>query len=324
MPYTQNARRQHGEVHFIQPQNQCSHVLTTRELWLPQLCGPLTLRICIGLRVIIGKNRENLRRSSLRRLVQTVVVPTHFLITIQVPDAICSHTYLLCQIAMAKRKKEKVERAKRKLALSHDNNKSKKSVFKKKQSKRRRSQQNKKSSEGTVQVNHLACCPLSNDEIEKLLKVHDMKYSESLRSQLQVSKNTVYRYIRRIKSSLTALLGTRGGHWKLKPEVEKQIGEATRSHNIKNFDAMAQTCQMLETERRRKAFKKESKRTSQRYFHFHHTYTLIITCISHLQSTSETEYFDCKGDGSNRGQETGLRRPAYIHNLRWMYSGSVL
>ena len=192
----------------------------------------------------------------MKRLVITVIVTPLTHLSSYPPD-MCTRT----QIVREKRKREKVERVKRKLSYG-DIESTKKSK------KMRRVHQKKKKTTKSARVNHdaCACCPLSNSEIEHVIKVHDMKYSEALRSQLQVGKNTVYRYIRRIKAGMQALLGKRGGQWKLKPEVERQIGEASRSHNIKNFDAVANQCMMLDAERRGKAFKKESKRTAQRYF----------------------------------------------------------
>ena len=46
--------------------------------------------------------------------------------------------------------------------------------------------------------------------------------------------------------------------------MEKQLGEATKNNNIENFDAMAEQCQILVSERKEEAHTKESARTSQR------------------------------------------------------------
>ena len=137
---------------------------------------------------------------------------------------------------------------------------------------------------------HLNDCPLSNAEIEHVLNVYDLKYHPSLQDRLKVSRNTIYRfvlltrqyhvliinrthttifynvdrYIRRVKQGLPPLTGKRGGQWKLQPEIEKQLGEATRCHNIKSFDGMVEEIQMIQSERHGCYYRKESKRTSQR------------------------------------------------------------
>ena len=41
---------------------------------------------------------------------------------------------------------------------------------------------------------HLNDCPLSNAEIEHVLKVYDLKYHPSLQDRLKVARNTKYRF----------------------------------------------------------------------------------------------------------------------------------
>ena len=90
------------------------------------------------------------------------------------------------------------------------------------------------------------------------------RYSEELRAKLGVSRAMVYNYIKRIKEKKPPRQGKRGGQWKVDPEVEKQLGTATRSHLITNFDGVADEVVRLKAIRNGTEYKKECKRTSQR------------------------------------------------------------
>ena len=140
----------------------------------------------------------------------------------------------------------------------------------------------------------------------------------------------MYRYIRRIKQGLKPLLGKRGGQWKLKPAVERQIGEASRSHNIKSFDAVVNQCQMIVAERKEVTFKKESKRTSQRYVV---TCTMVISLLDHEQthaphtcgmhqSTKETENNETKRFRPNGGKKISSCGSAHFYHIGRMHSGA--
>ena len=90
------------------------------------------------------------------------------------------------------------------------------------------------------------------------------RYSDELRSKLQVSRQQVYKYINRIKAKQPARVGPPGRQWNIAPEIENEMAEATRKTNIPSFDNLANEVMLLQSERKRSVHKKESVRTAQR------------------------------------------------------------
>ena len=151
------------------------------------------------------------------------------------------------QIAEIKKKNQQVERVLRKLQYTdNDKNKAKKPIVKKRKTKRRKKSGSKK--RGPERGCKTNACPLSNETIEKLIAANDNKsyifshthtfyirsqthththfiftphisfmcrYSEELRSKLQVSRQQVYKYIKRIKAKQPARVGPTGRPWNI-------------------------------------------------------------------------------------------------------------
>lgn len=90
------------------------------------------------------------------------------------------------------------------------------------------------------------------------------RYSEELRKKLQVGKTMLYNYIKRIKAGEPPRKGKSGGQWRVQPEVEQILADATKSHLVTNFDALTDECARLESIKKGIVHKQECKRTSRR------------------------------------------------------------